>query len=262
LPRPPVLCAGCLHRSAFFALNLAEKRMGEKRLLRPSDIGCYTLGYQPPLGAVDTNFCMGAGIGISSGLNRFSGDRVAAQIGDSTFFHAGIPPLINAVVTGADVILLLLDNGTTAMTGHQPHPGVGRRAGGVSADRLDLERMVRACGVGMVETIPGWEIGELAAAVEKAAARKGVSVIIVRQRCAIEVQRERRAAGKKAVPCRVSQEKCKGCFICISRFGCPAMRPSKKRMEIDPAACTGCGACLDPSVCPEGAIEGRKGGAA
>jgi len=111
-----------------------------------------------------------------------------------------------------------------------------------------------------VETVPGWEIGAIAAAIEKAAARKGVSVIIVRQRCALLVQRERRAAGEKAVPCIVSEDRCKGCFVCLSKFGCPAMRPSKKRMTIDSDTCTGCGACLDPSVCPEGAIECRKGG--
>jgi len=259
-PRPPVLCAGCLHRSAFFALNLVEKKMGGKRLLRPSDIGCYTLGYQPPLNAVDTNFCMGAGIGISSGLNRFSGDLVAAQIGDSTFFHAGIPPLINAVITGADVIVLLLDNGTTAMTGHQPHPGVGRRADGAAAERLDLERMVRACGVENIDTVPGWEIGAISSALERAAGRKGVSVIIVRQRCALLVMRESRASGKRAAPCNVDEGRCKGCFVCVSRFGCPAMRPAGKKMVIDAEACTGCGACLDPSVCPEGAIVAGKEG--
>jgi indolepyruvate ferredoxin oxidoreductase alpha subunit len=260
LPRPPVLCAGCLHRSAFFALNIVEKKLGGKRLLRPSDIGCYTLGYQVPLNAVDTNFCMGAGIGISAGLARFSGDKVAAQIGDSTFFHAGIPPLINAVVTGADVILLILDNGTTAMTGHQPHPGVGRRADGKAAVRLDLERMARACGVENVETVPGWDIGAISTAVERAAGRKGVSVVIVRQRCSILVQRERRVAGKRSAPCRVDERRCKGCFICISRFGCPAMRPAAGKMLIDEEACTGCGACLDPAVCAEGAILGSKEG--
>jgi indolepyruvate ferredoxin oxidoreductase alpha subunit len=259
-PRPPVLCAGCLHRNAFFALNIVEKKLGGKRLLRPSDIGCYTLGYQPPLNAVDTNFCMGAGIGISAGLSRFSGDKVAAQIGDSTFFHAGIPPLMNAVVTGSDVILVLLDNGTTAMTGHQTHAGVGRRADGGAADRLDIERMVRACGVTNVETVPGWDIGAISAALEKAAGRRGVSVVIVRQRCALLVLRERRASGKKAAPCRVDEGRCKGCFVCIARFGCPAMRPAGKKMVIDGDACTGCGACLDETVCPEKAIDGVRGG--
>lgn len=261
VPRPPVLCAGCLHRNAFFALNLTEKKLGKgRRLLRPSDIGCYTLGYQPPLNAVDTNFCMGAGIGISSGLARFSGDKVAAQIGDSTFFHAGIPPLINAVVTGADVILILLDNGTTAMTGHQPHPGVGKRASGERSARLDLEEMVLACGVENLEVVAGWDITAISNALERAVGRPGVKVIIVRQRCVLTVLRERRATGKKGPVCKVDEAKCKGCFICINRFGCPAMRPADKKMRIDREACSGCGACLDPSVCPEGAITGKKGG--
>jgi len=261
LPRPPVLCAGCLHRNAFFAINLSEKKLGkEKRLLRPSDIGCYTLGYQPPLNAVDTNFCMGAGIGVACGLGRFSGDHVAAQIGDSTFYHAGIPPLINAVVNGSDVVLLLLDNGTTAMTGHQPHPGVGRRASGDPSARLDLERMVRACGVENVSVVPGWDIGAIERAIDEGGAHKGVSVVIVRERCVLNVLRERRAARKKGPVCAVDEEKCKGCFTCITKFGCPAMRPAGKKMRIDPESCVGCGACLGPGICAEGAITGKKGG--
>ena len=261
LPRPPVLCAGCLHRNAFFAINLAEKKAGrERRILRPSDIGCYTLGYQPPLNAVDSNFCMGAGIGLASGLARFSGDSVVAQIGDSTFYHAGIPPLINAVMNGADVTLLLLDNGTTAMTGHQPHPGVGRRACGEAATKLELERMVRACGVENVETVPGWDIGAIEKAVTAGTARKGVSVIIVRERCVLSVLRERRAAGRKGPVCTVDDARCEGCLLCITKFGCPAMRPHDGKMRIDERSCVGCGACLDPAVCPKGAITGRKGG--
>ena len=261
LPRPPVLCAGCLHRNAFFAINLSEKKPGkEKRILRPSDIGCYTLGYQPPLNAVDTNFCMGAGIGIGSGLGRFSGDKIVAQIGDSTFYHAGIPPLINSVVNGSDVVLLLLDNGTTAMTGNQTHPGVGRRASGDAAARLDLERMVRACGVENLVVVPGWDVGAIEKAVDEGAARKGVSVVIVRERCALNVLRERKAAGKKGSVCVVDVQTCNGCLLCITRFGCPAMRPDGKKMRIDAQSCAGCGACLDPSVCAEGAIRGVKGG--
>jgi indolepyruvate ferredoxin oxidoreductase alpha subunit len=261
LPRPPVLCAGCLHRNAFFAINLSEKRLGKSgRILRPSDIGCYTLGYQPPLNAVDSNFCMGAGIGIACGLGRFSGDRVVPQIGDSTFYHAGIPPLINAVVNGSDLVLLLLDNSTTAMTGHQPHPGVGRRASGEPAARLDLERMVRACGVENVVVVPGWDIGAIEKAITEGGARKGVTVVIVRERCVLTVLRERRRTGKKAPVCSVDAEKCIGCFSCITKFGCPAMRPDGRKMRIDAEACVGCGACLDDSVCAEGAILGRKGG--
>jgi indolepyruvate ferredoxin oxidoreductase alpha subunit len=261
LPRPPVLCAGCLHRNAFFAINLSEKKLGKAgRILRPSDIGCYTLGYQPPLNAVDTNFCMGAGIGIACGLGRFSGDRVVPQIGDSTFYHAGIPPLINAVVNGSDLVLLLLDNGTTAMTGHQPHPGVGRRACGETATRLDLERMVRACGVENVEVVPGWDVGALSKAIDAGNARKGVSVVIVRERCVLAVLRERRAFGREGPVCAVDPEKCIGCFSCITKFGCPAMRPDGKKMRIDAGSCVGCGACVDPSVCAEGAIGGKKGG--
>jgi indolepyruvate ferredoxin oxidoreductase alpha subunit len=203
---------------------------------------------------------MGAGIGIGSGLGRFSGDKIVAQIGDSTFYHAGIPPLINSVVNGSDVVLLLLDNGTTAMTGNQTHPGVGRRASGDAAARLDLERMVRACGVENLVVVPGWDVGAIEKAVDEGAARKGVSVVIVRERCALNVLRERKAAGKKGSVCVVDVQTCNGCLLCITRFGCPAMRPDGKKMRIDAQSCAGCGACLDPSVCAEGAIRGVKGG--
>ena len=260
-PRPPVLCAGCLHRNVFLAMNRLEKKLGKDNIvIKPSDIGCYTLGYQPPLNAVDTNFCMGAGVGVSSGFARFSGQKVVATIGDSTFYHAGIPPLINAVMNNADIIVALLDNGTTAMTGHQPHPGAGRCADGSKGGKVDLETMVRACGVAHVDIVPGWDIAALTKAFDEAAGRKGVSVVIARQRCVLLVLRERRAAGRKGPVCTVAAEKCKGCFLCINRFGCPAMKPAGKKMEIDPETCAGCGACLDSDICPEGAIQGQKGG--
>ena len=125
---------------------------------------------------------------------------------------------------------------------------------------MELEAMVRACGVKHVEAVPGWEIGRLAAAFRKALGRKGVSVVIVRQRCALMVLRERRARGLKGTACRVDQDLCRGCMLCINRFGCPAMRMADGKMRIDAEACAGCGACLDPAVCAEGAIKGKKGG--
>ncbi len=260
-PRPPVLCPGCLHRSAFFALNIVERRLGrEKRLLRPSDIGCYTLGYQPPLNAVDTNFCMGAGVGVGSGLGRFSGDAVAAQIGDSTLFHSGLPGIINSVMNGSSVVVLVLDNGTTAMTGHQPHPAVGVRATGEGTRALRVEGLLRACGLASVEVVPGWSIGRIAGAVERAVRAGGARAVVVREPCALLVQRERRRRGLAAPVCRVDPAKCRGCFLCITRFGCPAMGRAGGKMVISDALCSGCGACVDRSVCPHGAIKGRRGG--
>ncbi|MGQ9582212.1 MAG: thiamine pyrophosphate-dependent enzyme [Thermoplasmatota archaeon] len=260
-PRPPVLCPGCLHRNAFFALNIVERRLGRgRRLLRPSDIGCYTLGYQPPLSAVDTNFCMGAGVGVGSGLGRFSGDAVAAQIGDSTLFHSGIPALINSVMNGSDIVALVLDNGTTAMTGHQPHPAAGVRATGEATRAVSIEALLRACGLASVEVVPGWSIGAIARAVEKAVRAGGARAVVVREPCALLVQRERRRRGERTPVCRVDPDRCRGCFLCLSRFGCPAMLRAGDRMRIDESLCSGCGACTDRSVCPHGAIVGKKGG--
>ena len=163
-------------------------------------------------------------------------------------------------MNNADIVLALLDNGTTAMTGHQPHPGVGKRADGGPAGKVEIEKMVRACGVANIDIVAGWDIGALTKAFESAVNRKGVSVVIARQRCVLLVLRERRAAGRKGSVCSVEADKCKGCFICIGKFGCPAMRPAGKKMEIDPEACAGCGACLDEGICPEHAIAGERGG--
>jgi indolepyruvate ferredoxin oxidoreductase alpha subunit len=256
-PRPPVLCAGCGHRNAFLAMNLAARKLrlrGEGGLVRPSDIGCYTLGYGPPLDAVDTNFCMGASIGISSGLSKTIDNPIVCTIGDSTFFHAGIPPLLNAVTTGADITVLILDNGTTAMTGYQPHPGVGKRTDGNPTKRILIEDMARAAGVEDVRVVDVHDLPALTEALAAAIQHEGVSVVVARGPCAILEARERAKAGEVAIPCYVDEDACTGCLLCITRFGCPAFYISGDIVRIDPALCTGCAVCMDSSVCAVGAI--------
>jgi indolepyruvate ferredoxin oxidoreductase alpha subunit len=259
-PRPPVLCPGCAERVGFFAMNIVEKSMMEEsgEFVRPTDIGCYTIGYMPPLKAVDTNFCMGGGIGLGVGLAQVIKNPIIATIGDSTFFHAGLPPMVNAVFNNADVTLLLFDNGTTAMTGHQPHPGTGENAVGEETNKIDIEGMVRAMGVQCVKVVNGYNLGQMVRALEEAVRFKGPAVVIARAPCRLLQLREWRKTGREVVIYGIDRSVCKQCGDCINYFGCPAMHWDKKEVAIDPTLCSGCGVCATKFVCAEGAIKPLK----
>ena len=245
-PRPPILCAGCMHRPTFYAMRKVF-RDG----IFPSDIGCYTLGLQ--LGAVDTTICMGASITIGSGIAR-SGEEhpVVCTIGDSTFLHTGIPGLLNAVYNGADMVVVILDNRITAMTGHQPNPNTGLTATGEESTPISLDAICRSCGVSWVETVDPYDLPVLLDTFRKAKERKGVRVIIAKQPCVITA----RKSGIKRKVYAVDLEQCTGCGVCRS-FGCPAIAFAGKNATIT-ELCAGCGVCAD--ICPSGAIgmEGRK----
>lgn len=253
--RRPTLCAGCPHRAAFFAL----KKVFPKGVY-PGDIGCYTLGLN--LGAVDTVLCMGASINQAAGFyHAFRGTRadrpaVCATIGDSTFFHSGIPALVNAVVQGARFVLVIMDNSTTAMTGHQPTPALGFNLDGLPVPRLSIPEIVRACGVTFVEEADPYEMRrfiELLRAAGNHAREEsgGVAVVISKRPCLMD--RTQPAPGPRRT-IRVN-EKCKGCDFCVKHFECPAIlaQGEKEPVLIDGMACTGCGVCV--SVCPHGALE-------
>jgi len=244
--RPPIMCAGCTHRPVFYAMRKVFKDG-----IYPSDIGCYTLGLQ--LGAVDTTICMGASVTVGSGIYH-SGEKadIVSTIGDSTFLHTGIPGLINAVYNGADMTLIILDNRTTAMTGHQPNPATGVTATGEPTIPVSLEAICRACGVSFVETVDSYDLVGLTTAMKDAKARPGVKVIIARQPCVITARR----AGIKRGRYRIDPDLCTGCGLCI-KFGCPAIEMKDDKPYIG-ELCSGCGVCAQ--ICPFGAIskEGRK----
>jgi indolepyruvate ferredoxin oxidoreductase alpha subunit len=245
-PRPPILCAGCMHRSTFYAM----KRVFRNGIF-PSDIGCYTLGLQ--LGAVDTTICMGASITVGSGIARSGEERpVVCTIGDSTFLHTGIPGLLNAVYNGADMVVVILDNRITAMTGHQPNPTTGMTATGEESTPISLESICRSCGVAWVETVDPYDLPLLLETFRQAKERGGVRVIIAKQPCIITARR----AGIRRKPYEVRADLCIGCGVCRS-FGCPAIAfVGDVAMITD--LCAGCGVCAD--ICPSGAIvrEGRR----
>ncbi len=249
--RPPVLCAGCPHRGVFQLLS-------KKRVPVTGDIGCYTLGLLPPLSALHTCGCMGAGIGVAHGAARAGvSERMVAVIGDSTFFHAGLPALANVAYNRANVLTVILDNRTTAMTGHQPNPGTGITLQHQPSEAVELEPLVRALGIHHVATVDAYDVDGLEKAYKELMAHNEPAVLVARRECALlpEIR-------KRWVPLEVLEEKCTGCGICF-RIGCPAILKSEELGEtthkplalIDPDQCTGCEVCSQ--LCPHDAIPTR-----
>jgi indolepyruvate ferredoxin oxidoreductase alpha subunit len=254
--RPPVLCAGCPHRAVFHVLR-------KLRLTVTGDIGCYTLGALAPLAAMDTCTCMGASIGQSIGMRRAmppeDAARVVAVIGDSTFIHSGITPLIDAAYNRTGTAVVIMDNGTTAMTGHQGHPASGWDARRQESPRLQIERLAEACGARSVRVVDPLDLDALEGAVREALAPgDGPAVVIARRPCVLLG----RGATGRAAAVEVNADLCTECGVCL-RLGCPAIARSGRKPEILPGQCTGCGLC--PAVCPAGAMSlppaaGPKGG--
>jgi len=247
-PRPPVLCAGCSHRSTFYALKLMEEKLGTN-FVYSSDIGCYTLGFYKPIEAIDTCICMGASIGMANGIAKLHNGTTLAIIGDSTFFHTGVPGLINAVYNQNDVLTIILDNSVTAMTGFQPHPGTGIKITGEPGTKIPLESIVRGAGIeeDHLWIVNPHDLEESTKAIEEAINTKGPRVLISRFPCCLYDRTIRKDPVKK------NSEKCNNCMICIKNFGCPAITLDNGNVTIIERQCTGCGVCI--KICPFGAIE-------
>lgn len=245
--RPPVLCAGCPHSATYFAVNKATNR----KAIFASDIGCYTLGVAPPYNAADLLVCMGSSVGTAGGLAKVNDQPVVAFIGDSTFFHAGIPGLINAVHHGHRFLLMILDNRTTAMTGHQPHPGSDRGPSCCDITPVSIEDVVRGCGVKWLKVVDPYDVKLTTETVKDALTQEGVSVIIARRECALIAKRDKEGAISKKQT--IDQEVCKKCRTCVDKFQCPAISSQDKVQTIDEALCAGCEVCAQ--VCPYKAIK-------
>jgi len=246
--RPPVLCAGCPHRGVFYTLR-------KLKLVVTGDIGCYTLGGMAPLEGMDSCVCMGASISMSHGIDMAAPGlrgRTVAVIGDSTFLHSGITGLIDVVYNGGNTTVLILDNSTTAMTGHQDNPATGKTLMGKDAPVIDLEGLVKSLGVTSVRTVDPLNLSQLEEAIKEEVTASGPSVIIARKPCVLL----KRQAG---FPVTVNEEACTGCKTCL-RLSCPPISVNDKKCSVDPVSCIGCGLC--PQVCKFGALVAAEGGGA
>lgn len=242
--RPPVLCAGCPHRASFFAVKEAMK--GKKSVFC-GDIGCYTLGNAMPLDMVDTCLCMGAGVNITQGIGKIESDtNCFAFVGDSTFFASAITGMINAVYNQANMTLIVLDNSTTAMTGHQPHPGTGKTMMGQFVDKVSIEDTLHGIDVKTVETVNPLNLNDAIECVKRVASQKGVKAIIFKSPCAVLIKSNR--------PAQIDDDKCVQCKKCIRTLGCPGIVLNNGKVQIEQSLCTGCGLCSQ--VCPTKAIGG------
>ncbi|NPE30138.1 indolepyruvate ferredoxin oxidoreductase subunit alpha [Methanococcoides sp. SA1] len=250
--RPPTLCAGCMHRTVFYAFKKAAWKLKTEKIstIFSGDIGCYTLGNAKPLNMVDTCLCMGAGISIAAGLSHtlnYQEGKKAKQvafIGDSTFFHSGIAAVISAVYNNADITLAVLDNRTTAMTGHQPHPGIGLTATGVSTKIIDIAEILKSCGVDLVETIDVNDLGECIDTAKRAMEFEGPSAVVFKGKCVGITKGEGQYV--------IDEDKCTRCRVCVSQLGCPAIFSPSNKPPVIQDNCTGCSLCAQ--VCPSDAI--------
>lgn len=246
--RPPVLCPGCPHRGIFYAVSKY------KDVIAAGDIGCYTLGMVPPLGVTETVICMGASVSAGAGIQKASKiagrkTKVFSFIGDSTFFHSGITGLIDTVYNNSPIVICILDNRITAMTGHQDNPGTGKNAMGEAAPVIDIESIVRAIGVKNVRVVDPYDLKATEDAVKEAHDSDELFVIITKQPCALikEVQKRR-----SDVYCKVNDDKCRKCKSCM-KIGCPAIAYKDGRIIIDRSMCNGCTLCSQ--MCKFDAIE-------
>ena len=259
--RPPILCAGCPHRASFFAIKKAAEKVARENgtvPVYPGDIGCYSLGISAPLETIDTLICMGGSIGIANGLSHIIKSPIIPCIGDSTFFHSGMPALVNAVYNNAKMTIVVLDNKTTAMTGFQNHPGTGRIATGEPTNQIKIEEVVKGCGIKFIEIVDPYNSKKTIDVMTQALHFEGPSVVIMRQQCSLEAVRSSKKRGDKITPYYIDLEKCSKCDACIKVFACPAILRKINEDNsfgdyyIDSASCTGCGVCVQ--ICPYQAI--------
>ena len=254
--RYPTFCAGCPHRATFVALNQALKvqvSKGQEHYFA-NDIGCYSMWVFPPISRGDSSLCMGASVGVANGLSHVINERVVAVVGDSTFFHATIPGLINAVHNRNKFTLLILDNSVTAMTGQQFNPSTEFTAGGQQGKKVSIEGICKAVGVEFVEVVDSYDVKNNVEVFRKALDYDGLAVVVSRRECALYGDRSKRRRGEKIVPFYVDKKMCKRPYVCLRTFYCPAYELDEEQQpRISPELCDGCSVCS--RLCPMHSIK-------
>ena len=250
--RAPVLCAGCPHRAMYYGINLAIGELGLKTsdVIFASDIGCYTLGINPPYNCADYLLSMGSSVGDGCGFSVSTGQKVASFIGDSTFFHSGIAPLINAVHNKHNFVLTVLDNRITAMTGGQPNPGIPVDGMGDDAPEVSIRKLALACGCDYVRVINPFNLDQVVKTYVEAFQRDDTAVIISKAPCTLI-----KGLTKKP-PVNFVEGNCSKCDKCVSELACPAISKINGKIAVDKSQCDGCGVCIQ--VCKYGALEAGR----
>jgi len=254
--RYPTFCAGCPHRATFVALNQAlriQAAKGQEHFFA-NDIGCYSMWVFPPISRSDTSLCMGASVGVANGLTHAIEERVVAAVGDSTFYHAAIPALIDAVHNGNKFTLLILDNSVTAMTGQQSNPSTEFTAGWKQGKKVSIEGICKAIGVEFLEIVDSYDVKNNVEVFRKALEFDGLSVVISRRECALYGDRNKRRRGEPIVPFYVDKSICKRPYMCLRTFYCPAYDVDEDQQpHISPELCDGCSVCS--KLCPFQSIK-------
>ncbi len=250
--RAPVLCAGCPHRAMYYGINKAIDELGLKTsdVVFASDIGCYTLGINPPYNAADYLLSMGSSVGDGCGFSVSTDQKVASFIGDSTFFHSGISPLINAVHNKHNFVLTVLDNRITAMTGGQPNPGIPVDGMGDEAPEISIRKLALACGCDFVRVINPFSLDQVIKTYVEAFQRDDTAVIVSKAPCTLI-----KGLTKKP-PVNFNDKNCNNCDKCVSEFACPAISKINGKITIDQSQCDGCNVCIQ--VCKYGALEAGR----
>ena len=258
------LCAGCGHMSLYYAMKHAfkggKKDSHGKNFIVCGDIGCYAVWLYPPYYMFNTHICMAASIGIANGFSKVGIEEpIFAFIGDSTFFHAGMPPLLNAVWNNSKIIVIVSDNATTAMTGNQPSPSTGINLMGDASPIIKVEDIATAMQVPFVRAVDSYNIKQVMDTIREARDSNGLAVIVGRRLCAEQAKRQLRRRGLTITPPTVDEEKCNGCKLCIQELHCPALvwDTDTKKVTINPVLCVSCGVC--GQVCPTDTFSGGEG---
>ena len=250
--RAPVLCAGCPHRAMYYGINVAIEELGLKPedVIFASDIGCYTLGINPPYNAADYLLSMGSSVGDGCGFSVSTDQKTASFIGDSTFFHSGVAPLINAVHNKHNFVLTILDNRITAMTGGQPNPGMPVDGMGDEAPEISVRKLALACGCEFVRVVNPFNLDQVIKTYKEAFQRDDSAVIISKAPCTLI-----KGLTKKP-PVNFVESNCNGCDKCVSALACPAISKIGGKITVDKSQCDGCNVCIQ--VCKYGALEAGR----